>query len=113
MQYYYSKQRCTHERVRSPSPCTILRAALRAAKGRWSLRPVGGAAEYDGDGSSLAKRGYGTRYEEETGIVSPDSVSRLPPSAAVIATSSSPLSPITLGVSKKSPQKMTKRRLFV
>ena len=46
------------------SPCTILRAALRAAKGRWSLRTVGGAAEDEGDASSLAKGGYGTRHEE-------------------------------------------------
>ena len=89
------------------SPCTILRAALRAAKGRWSLRTVGGAAEGEGDASSLAKGGYGTRYEEETGIVSLEAPS-LPPSAAVIVTSSSPLSPISLGVSKKSPQKMPK-----
>ena len=65
--------------MRSTSPCTILRAALRAAKGRWSLRTVGGAAEDEGDGSSLAKGGYGTRYEEETGIVSLEAPSLPPP----------------------------------
>ena len=61
------------------SPCTILRAALRAAKGRWLLRTVGGAAEDEGDGSSLAKRGHGTRNEEETGIVSLEAPSLPPP----------------------------------
>ena len=57
---------------------------MRAAKGRWSLRTVGGAAEDDGDGSSLAKRGYGTRYEEETGIVSLEALSFPPLSSSLL-----------------------------